>query len=784
MRETQRSLCIALTMSGLAIMQTVAFGWDGSKAPLHWDDYRFVYDAPIAPEKDMGRVWEQSAPIGNGHLGARISGAVGSETIFVNLASYWSGKPYNNLTPEAKAQLPAIRKAVAESNWAKADAIAAKYFTGPHALPSLGVGSLELTIEHAEGYHDYKRVFNLDEAYVKTTYTVDDVVYTKQAFVSHPDRVMAIRVAADKPGALNCTVTLDGLTPHTVNKGQSNEMVLAGSAERDNKGMRFQCRLKAINAGGRVAVENEVVTVEDATSVVFLLTGATSFNGPLKDPETEGVDEKQRALDMMRACENKRWNELLTAHIKDHQRLFRTFYLELGGRHKPKPGATQKGIDDQQPHALVMQFGRYLLIAGSRADSPTPMTLQGMWSYTKTGPWQNAYHLNENVQKQYHFAEATGLPETQEPVYKFIKALAIKGQEVATVNYGLDGWCAHHQSDIWAAAGLRSKNPAATLWPFGGVFLSQILWRHYEFSQDKEFLAAHYPEMKGCALFLLDWLVQRGDTLVTSPSTSPENRFWLVDGEGKFGVTYATTCDMTLTRQSLKDCRRAAEILNADPQLRKTISQTLDRLYPYPIGKTGRFEGRLLEWPEEFKSNWGHRHASGLLGLWSGSEITMQHTPKLWKAAKKCLPTKNKHPGTAIMCARGREGDKAISCMRDKLFPQRWQPTRASGAIPEMLLQSHAGEIDILPALPTVWPSGRVEGIRAQGGFTLSIQWQDHKATKVLITSEFGNPVQVRCPGAMETVVTQSGKITAKRISPDVIAFPTARGKTYALTLE
>jgi alpha-L-fucosidase 2 len=185
---------------------------------------------------------------------------------------------------------------------------------------------------------------------------------------------MAIRVAADKPGALNCTVTLDGLTPHTVNKGQSNEMVLAGSAERDNKGMRFQCRLKAINAGGRVAVEDEVVTVEDANSVVFLLTGATSFNGPLKDPETEGVDEKQRALDMMRACENKSWNELLTAHIKDHQRLFRTFYLELGGRHKPKPGATQKGIDDQQPHALVMQFGRYLLIAGSRADSPTPMS--------------------------------------------------------------------------------------------------------------------------------------------------------------------------------------------------------------------------------------------------------------------------------------------------------------------------------------------------------------------------------------------------------------------------
>lgn len=762
--------------------QTSIYGKNLDQKIFHWEDYRFLYCSPIIGEKEI-TIWKKSAPIGNGHIGARISGSVGKERIYFNLINFWAGKPYNNLTPLAKDQLPAIRKAIASRNWEKATTIGTKYFVAEEAKPSLGTGWIDLTIEHGNSFSGYKRAFNLDKALVDTSYTVDNITYTKTALVSHPDKAMVLLITASKPGSLNLSVNITGHTPYIIQSGDKNELVMNGSAEKYNKGMRYQCRLKAVNSGGTVNIANKKIKVKNADRVLLILTGATSYNGPFKDPEIQGLDEKTAARQFMKKAAAKSWDSILETHVKDHRSLFRRFYLELGGRHHANVNARQSKYKDSQPHALIMQYGRYLLIAGSREDSPNPMTLQGMWSCTKTAPWQNAFHLNENTQKQYHFAEVTGLPEVQEPVFRFLKNLAIRGKEVATVNYGLNGWCTHHQSDIWAGAGLRGNKPKWTLWPFGGAFLNQILWKHYQFSMDKEFLKSYYPEIKGCALFAIDWLIKnKNGYLVASPSTSPENTFRIPKTMKEYSVTYATTCDMTLIRQSLKECYQAATELEIDKELCEEIQAVLLKLYPYPIGS----EGQLLEWPEEFhpiKSD--HRHASGLLGLWSGSEITMQHTPELFKAAKIALDYKGRKsclPGTSIMWARAREGNTAVDLMRGEFFPQYWQPTKACGSIPEMLLQSHAGEIDILPALPDIWSKGRVHGIRARGGFTLTIEWKKGKATRVLIHSKHGNPIQIRCPGVKDIVTQENGiNLKAKYLNNDVIRFKTQTGQTYKL---
>jgi alpha-L-fucosidase 2 len=754
---------------------------------FHWEDFRFVRNSPVQGATHDNR-WDGAAPIGNGHLGARISGNPGAERIYFNLATYWKGGPWNDPKPEVKKALPKIRAAVAAKDYAKAEELQGAVMRGDRARPSLGLGWLDLKLLHGETFTDFYQSFDLDQALVETRYTVDGVTYTKRALCSHPDQVIALQLTASKEGALSFTVDMSGFADQylsgTTVSGEGNDLVISGNASSDGKGMRFQCRLRAVAQGGKVAVNDKTLTVTGSTSVLLLLTGSTSYNGPFKDPGTEGVDEVAIAKGAMDQVASKSWEAILKDHVADHRKIFRRFYAEFNGRHEPVPGGKQKGSDaySSQSHALIMQFGRYTMIAGSREDSKNPMSLQGMWSKKQWGPWQNAYHLNEPMQKFYHFAEASNIQETLDPLFRYIELLAKQGKEIAEVNYGARGWCAHHQSDIWGAAGIRAKSACASGWAFGGGWTAQALWRHYEFSRDVAFLKKYYPIIKGSAEFMLDWLIEGPDgKLITSPSTSPENTFSLTKDGPRFAVTYATTCDMTLIKQGLKECLWAAQVLGQDEELQKTIKATLPKLYPYKIGS----QGQLLEWPEEwYPIRDDHRHASGLLGIWDGSEITMQHTPELFKAAKIALEFKGNtecKPGPGVMWARLRDGDMAVKTFNAS-YPQYWQPSVIPGAMPEMVLQSHAGEIDILPALPKCWPEGRVAGIRARGGFTLDIAWQASKPSKVTIRSTLGEEAVVRCPGAKTTVISGGKNIEAKRVSPDVISFKTEKNVEYVLT--
>jgi len=763
---------------------------------LHWEDFRIIKDTQIdfgvkPPRRrrtgylEFEQRWGNSPRIGNGHLGARIGCVVGGEKIYFNVVDFWRGKPYNDPRPEAREHLPEIRKALNERQWQKAQDIAYKYFVAKEGVikPSLGAGWLDLKLDHGKEYSNYRRTLDLDKAEVTATYVVDGVRYDYQAFCSHPDRVMAYRISASRPGTLTLSVTLKGHTSHRVTASGTNELVLAATAGKGG-GMRLNCRLRAVAEGGKTTVEGGTISVKRADSVLLLLTGASSYNGSFRDPEIAGKDEAAIAARQMTAAAGRSWEQLLERHRKDYRALFRRFYLELGPRHEAKIGSVQQGCKAGQPHALITQLCRYTLIAGSRKDTPTPMTLQGMWGCTETGRWSNAYHLNENTQKNYHSAEALALPELQEPLFRLIRRISKRGTEIAKLNYGITGWCAHHQTDIWGAAGIRAARPMYATWPFGGAFLAQYLWRHYRYSRDKEFLKEYYPIINGNAEFCLGWLSENKDGwLVSAPSTSPENVYQVEPRGKKFEVTYASTCDMTLIRQALKECLWASEELGVESGLCKRIRKALPKLFPYPIGS----EGQLLEWPEEFhliRSN--HRHASGLFGLWSGSEITMQHTPKLFEAAKIAAAfkgSKDRFPGMAVVWARARDGERAVKMLGAPSYPEYWPATIFANGVAQILLQSHAGEIDVLPALPKLWGEGRVYGIRAEGGFTLRFSWKGGKIKTLSIFSARGELAQVRCKGILTTVRCDGRRITARSVSNDVIRFETEKGKWYVLTV-
>jgi len=781
-------------------------------ADLYWEDFRVVHDKPVEEmvvppfRKRFGQgreqqLWARSPRIGNGHIGARVGGSVGGEHIFFNIIDFWSGKPYNDPRPDCKEHLAGIRQLLKEHKWAEAQDMAYEYFIAKEGVmkPSLAPGYIDLNLGHGEEYSAYQRVLDLDKAEVTVRYTVDGVRYDFHAICSYPDRAIAYRISASKPGALNLDVGLVGLAPNEIRlEGRDIVMASASGVVKVDKegnvtrergrhlrrkliGMRANSRLRVVADGGEAKIENNRYVVSNANSAILYLTAASSFNGAFEDPETEGKDEVAIAKRDMAGATSISWSELLERHRADHQSLFRRFYVELGARHKPGAGAHQKGYEEGLPHALMTQMCRYVMIAGCREDSPTPLTLHGMWSSMNPALWNNAYHLNENLEKNHRFAEALGLPECQEPVFKLLKALSRQGAEIARENYGLDGWCAHHQTDIWAAAGIRPQRPKYGTWPFGGAFLAQYLWHHYRYSLDKGFLREYFPIIKGRAVFCLGWLSEgRDGWLVSAPSTSPENTFSVPGVEGTFEVAYATTCDMSLIRASLKECLWAAEELGVESDLCKRIKDTLPKLYPYPIGK----EGQLLEWPiDTLPVHDKHRHGSGLLGMWLGSEITMQHTPKLWEAARKAVEFKgwkNTYPGTGVVWARARDGERALSILYHQDEPSYWMPQIYANAVAEMVLQSHAGEIDVLPALPKAWSVGRVYGIRAEGGFRASFSWKGGEVASLRLYSDHGKPVQVRCKGITTKVLSKGETdITAERVATDVIKLDTEKSKLY-----
>jgi alpha-L-fucosidase 2 len=763
----QRSICASLLVGFAAQLLAAEPPFTGSVgAPT--EPLSLWYRRPATK-------WVEALPIGNGRIGAMVFGGVEKERLQLNEDTLWGGGPYDPVNPEAKAALPAVRQLVFASNYGDASKLVGqKVISRPASqMPYETAGDLVLTFPDAASVENYRRDLNLDRAVTTVEYIENGTEFSRQVFASPVDQALVVRLTANKKGAITFEAGFQTPQNATIETEAGNTLMMRGvngSSQGIKGALKFAVCARVLADGGDITAKSNSVSVAGANSATLLIALATSY----KSYDDLSGHPDQIVKDQIAAAERKGFDELLAAHITEHQRLFRRVSLDLGHNdvmQLPTDERIQKFDNGNDPQfaALYFQFGRYLLMSCSRPGGQ-PANLQGLWNDSMNPPWQSKYTVNINTEMNYWPAEPCNLGECVEPLIAMVKNLSVTGARTAREMYGAGGWVVHHNTDLWRATG-PIDGPEWGMWPTGGAWLCNHLWDHYEFNPDQAYLRQIYPLMRGAAQFFLDTLVEdpTNHWLVTNPSLSPENGH-----PGGSSVCAGPTMDLEILRDLFANTTKASKILGVDAGFRKQLVGAGARLAPLQVGHAGQLQEWLQDWDLSPGVDLHHRHVSHLYGLYPSWQINIFDTPKLAAAAKKSLETRgDESTGWATawrinLWDRLHEGDHAYRILKFLLSPERTYPDLfdahppfqidgnfgGAAGIAEMLMQSRTleskgaaqkFEVEVLPALPSAWPNGSVTGLRVRGGFEAGLNWADGKLKRINIHSVDGRNLIVRC---------------------------------------
>lgn len=788
-----------------------------------------IWKMHLLSYKKPGVAWTEALPLGNGRMGAMHFGGIEVDRFQLNEDTLWSGPPERRRYQDQES-LQKVREYIDQGNY-EAATDETKNMFGPYTQAYMPLGDLKLQYFHGGIAQAYHRSLDIQQALSTITYSIGEIDYIREAFISFPHQVLAIRLAASKEKSLQLQVSFDSLLKNRLQTEEEkialqgvcpeycapnyvhndNHPIVYGEFE-ETKAIHFEGRLGIVTKDGHLESSNGQVLIQDASEVFLYLSVATSFNGfdqlPGKDYTILTAKNEEILAEAMKIP----YEELKEKHIQDYQKLYNRVEFRLEDSSKREFLDTDERIREHGPNDLEMamllfHYGRYLMISSSRPGTQ-PANLQGIWNHHLRAPWSSNYTLNINTEMNYWPAEITNLAECHLPLLQMVKELSVTGNKVVHERYGMNGWTAHHNTDLWRQAdpvgGERHGNPIWAFWPMSGPWLSRHLWEHYQYSGDQNYLAEVLPVLKGSVQFCLEWLIEDDGYLITSPSTSPEHLFYTADG--KIGsVTKAATMDLQIIWDVFTNYLEAVAILGSEDPLIEQVRQAKERLHPLQIGKYGQ----LQEWLNDYEdAEPHHRHVSHLYGVFPGTQIT--DGPHL-EAVRQTLNRRG-DAGTGWslgwkMClwARLKDGERVQALLHQLfrivtennevfegggLYPNLFgahPPFQIDGnfsytaGVAEMLIQSHQDYIDVLPALPSTWVKGSITGLRIRGGFQVSLIWDRMQMVQLEVQTLKDQHFKLK--SSQSVFVRSEGEATQEIESVNgLVVVEMKAGQTYVLS--